>query len=117
MANWPVTLPQSPLIDGFSRTLRKHKQSFEPEGGKSKDVLFFTAVPEIMSVSFNVDKAQYDTLQTFYKVTTLFGTQYFTFADPHTGSNINVRFIGDGITYTPISDRHYRADFNLETLP
>lgn len=117
MSAWPTTLPTTPLISGFNRTYMEHKDTFKPTGGKSTDVLYFTAVPEIFTVSFLVNKSQRAILHNFYKVTTLFGTQYFTFTDPETFDTIQVRFVGTPPAYVAESDNWFKASFQLETLP
>lgn len=117
MSSWPATLPQSPLIEGFNRALMTHKSTFNPTGGKSKDTLFFTAVPEIWNVSFVVNTQQLTTFNNFYRVTTLFGTQYFTFKDPQTGAVTQVKFQGDPPRQEPVSHQSFRISFNLETKP
>lgn len=117
MSAWPNTLPVSPLIEGFSRAYIKHKDVFNPTGGKATEILYFTAVPEILEVNFLLNKEQLATFNTFYRVTTLFGTQYFTFKDPQTGDTVQVRFVGDPPSKVAESDRHYRVSFQLETLP
>lgn len=117
MSVWPNTLPQSPLLEGFARVYRQNKISFQPEGGKSKDVLFFTAVPEVMNLQFVLNESQRQTFVTFYKTTTLFGTQYFTFTDPNTNQSISVRFSGEPPNISALSDRFFNVTFQLETLP
>lgn len=117
MSAWPNTLPVSPLIDGYSRAYIKHKGVFNPTGGKATEILYYTAVPELLEVSFLLHKSQLTIFDTFYRVTTLFGTQYFTFKDPQYGVTISVRFFGDPPSKVPESDQHYKVSFQLETLP
>lgn len=116
MATWPSLLPQSPLIDGFNRQKRQNRRSFEPEGGKSSHILFYTAVPEVLSVSFVMDETQRQTFEDFYDIDTLFGTQAFDFTDPNTGNTVNARFVGEPPNIEPNGPYLYTVSFELEIV-
>lgn len=117
MATWPASLPQSPLVNGFSRQKLQNRRSFEPEGGKSTHILFYSAVPEIMEVSFIMDESQRQTFNTFYENDTLFGTQPFTFKDPQTQNDVTVRFVGDPPDTQETGPFLVTISFELEILP
>lgn len=117
MSNWPATLPQSPLIEGFSRRKRKNKREFTSQGGTTKSVLFYTAVPEILNLRFFLTKEQQETLEEFYDIGTTFGTETFTIPDPVRNETIVVKFIGDPPQYEPVGDIYWVATFELERQP
>lgn len=116
MVTWPTSLPQSPLIEGFSRQKRQNRRTFEPEAGKSKHILFYTAVPETMDLNFIMDESQRQTFESFYENDVLFGTQTFDFPDPNTGNTITVRFIGEPPNVESNGPFLYNISFELEAI-
>ena len=118
MSQWPSNLPQSPLVDGFSRRKKKGKSEFESQGGTTKSVVFFTAVPEIMKFRLFLDNDQQrQDLQAFYDNTLLFGTKAFDIDDPNTGQQMTAKFVGDPPNFSPIGATYWVAEFDLEVAP
>lgn len=117
MSNWPSTLPPSPLINGFGRQKRSAKQEFQPEGGTSKPVVFYTAVPDVLDVRFLINNDQRETLNNFYENELLFGTQSFNFTDPQSGQTEIFRFIGGPPDYSPQGPFLFVVSFTLEKQP
>ena len=118
MAQWPSNLPQSPLIDGFSRQKRQNRREFQPEGGKSTSVLFYTAVPDVLEISLYLrGEQQRQDFEDFYDNTLLFGTQPFDFTDPQTGTVGQFRFVGSQPEFDPSGFTDFIVSFTLEKLP
>ena len=117
MSTWPSSLPATPLLQRFRRQSVDNKQEFQPEGGRSKSLVFYTNVPETFRVRFFLeDNTQRETLETFYRTTTNFGTQRFTFTDPQSGNSVTARFLSRP-EYTTIDGTKLHADFELEIDP
>lgn len=95
-----------------------NKREFEPEGGKTKAIVFYTAVPDVLSVQFYLEgNAQREAFEQFYNITTTFGTQPFTFKDPSSGVEKTMRFVGDPPQYRVVGYEDYTAAVDIEVLP
>lgn len=77
MANWPTTLPQSPISDGYSATPQDNTIRSNKEAGPQKVRPRFTAVSDTVNMSVIVDAQQSDLLQQFYDVDCVFGALPF----------------------------------------
>lgn len=111
MMMYPDTLP-SPLLRGFRRQRRENKSTFNPQGGQPRTVVFYTAVPEILTMSLHLTVEQKQIFEQFYK-DTLFGTQLFEWVDPEDGSVAYYRFVGSPPNYQAVG-LDYRVNFQLE---
>lgn len=112
--NWPNELPQSPLLEGFSRQKQENRSRFDPQGGRSKHVVFYTSVPEVIEMEMFLDQSQKDRFESFYEVDTLFGTQEFTIPDPNKNQTILVKFIGDPPLFRNVGFKDWIVQFALE---
>lgn len=111
--NWPDTLPQIWLQDGYQETLPNVVQRTEMDAGPAKARRRFTAQVTPFKAKMNMTAAQKGYLEIFYNTTTAGGALSFTF--PHDGSDV-LRF-----TKPPVfSDKggcNWGVDFDLEQLP
>jgi len=118
MASWPSTVPQSPLIDGFRRQKRQNRRDFDPEGGKSTSILFYTAVADVLEIEIYLEgEQQRQDFEDFYDNDILFGTQPFDYLDPQTEQIGQFRFVGAPPEFTPQGHRDFIVSFTLEKLP
>ena len=111
--SWPSTLPQRPLLRNYRRQKRDNRREFDPDGGRSTAIRFFTDVPDVVSVSFFLDLDQKDTLDNFYADT---GVDTFDIPDPETGTTVTARFVGGPPQYNTVGGRFTVAQFEIEIL-
>ena len=116
MADWPSTLPQSPLVRNLSSNLRENKREFRPDGGRSTALRMFTNVPEVFSVSFFMDLSQLNTFNDFYENVTNFGIDRFNFTHPYTGNTVEARFVGDPPDVNVTGGVNFIVSFEVELL-
>jgi len=87
-ANWPGTLPDRPLFDGWSWTPQDNKASFQPDVGPSIDRRRGTAVAFEYDARFPpLSDAQVGYFETFFHTTLVGGTLHFLWADPVSGTS------------------------------
>jgi hypothetical protein len=113
--SWPTTLPPSPLLEGFSREKRNPMGVFNPQGGQSKVIAFYTAVPDVLTFSMFLTQPQRAILDNFFITTCLSGTKPFSFKDPDTGVVSQFRFIEGPPQYSSVG-QYYTANITLEKL-
>lgn len=115
METWPSTLPQYPLVEGYSRTPQDSVLKFQTETGRAKERNRATAMPDSITERYVLEPSQRDTLDTFYKVTTKRGTVTFTKIEPETGLVKEYKF--DGPPEINRVGTLYTATCKLELLP
>lgn len=121
MPDWPLTLPQRPLIQGFSRTPGPAVLRSAMEVGPEKVRQRTTAVADPMACTFRMTSAQLATFETFYKTTLGYGVERFDMPDPITGSTITVRMVGGSgsppynVTYA--NPDRYNVAITFEVMP
>ena len=113
MATWPSTLPQSPLLAGFSRSKRNPSVEFNPDGGKTTSLVFYTAVPDVMNFNLLLFPAQRTILNNFYFTTLVGGQLTFDFRDPDDNSIKTWRFVGGPPSFTS-QGTNYLASMTFE---
>ena len=86
---------------------------FNPEGGKSTALVFYTAVPTVMNFNMLVTPQQRQTLENFYLVTLVGGQREFEFRDPDTGDLKVWRFTGGPPSFRS-QDTFYLASMTFE---
>jgi hypothetical protein len=123
MPAYPATLPQYPVDGGFNDERQQAFIKSQMDSGAPKKRKVFTAAIRNWQWTTILNGTQRATFDTFYITTINEGTDSFTIPDPVDGETITVRFTkspswsviqGSGDT---ISNRYWRATFNLEILP
>lgn len=92
MANWPATLPQTPLIGGYSDTPQDSVLRSEFDG-YTKQRNRFTAVLDVVTERYYLTRSQYTTFKDFYTNTLGNGADEFVKQDPTDGINKAYRFV------------------------
>ena len=116
MADWPSTLPQIPLENGFSESPPDTTIRTKMDAGPAKIRRRFTANVRPISLSFILRKAQIATLDTFYTTTTLSGSAPFSWLSPRTSSPESFRFTAPP-EYVKISGDFWAVSLKLEQMP
>lgn len=112
--DWPSTLPQFPLSDGYSEVAQDGVIRSMPDAGAAKVRRRFTAVATYLSVRYQLTATEKGYLDTFYRTTTRGGTIRFNWPHPE-GGTVEARF------RTPPAfsalDVEVIASFEMEVLP
>ena len=110
--NWPDTLPQGWLIDGYQETLPDVVQRTEMDAGPAKSRRRFTCQVTPIKARLLLTDTEKGYLETFFNTTTAGGSLSFTY--PHDGSDV-LRFVKSPTISK--SGLHWSVDFELEKLP
>lgn len=92
MANWPATLPQSPLLEGFDDTPQNSVLRSEFDG-YTKQRNRYTAVLNNVTERYYMTQAQFTTFVNFYTSTLSNGSEEFIKPDPVLGVDKAYRFV------------------------
>jgi len=112
---WPTTLPQEPLVEGFSGTPQNTLIRTSMDAGPEKVRRRFTAASEYYTVSWIMTDAQFTTFRGFFNDTIAGGSEEFEMKHPITGETALVRFRGP---YQFVSTgAHWRISAVIEVLP
>ncbi len=112
---WPTTLPQEPLVEGFSGTPQNTLIRTSMDAGPEKTRRRFTAASEYYTVSWIMTDAQFTTFRGFFNDTIAGGSEEFEMNHPVTGETVLVRFRGP---YQFVSTGvHWRISAEIEVLP
>lgn len=117
MADWPLSLPQNPLQDGFSEDLPRLTVATEMDAGPAKIRRRFTAGVTKYQFEFVMTLAQLNTFKTFYETTTQGGSVKFGFPDPYTTTLTDFRFDTENVPQVKSDNGYYRVSVQMEKLP
>jgi hypothetical protein len=88
MASWPASLPQKPLLGGWSWAPRDNRVSFQPDAGPAIERRRGTAVVHEYEARFPpLTKAQVAEFETFFEDTLVSGTLRYSWDDPVSGES------------------------------
>lgn len=114
MATWPMTLPQSPLIEGFSDTPQDSVLRSKMDG-YTKQRNRYTAALSDVEESYLLTPAQYADFKTFYFSTLGNGAATFTKPNPEAGTTDLYQFAAPfDATFNGVQ---YKVKLTLERLP
>ena len=113
MAAWPATLPQSPLVEGYSEETPDLVVRTSMDEGPAKIRRRFTANVRNITHNYLLTQAQVATLDTFFVTTLAGGALTFTFINPRTAATDTYRFRSQP-TYVPVSGSLWRTRLDLE---
>lgn len=116
MPSWPVSLPASPLAEGFSETPPATSLRTEMDQGPAKMRQRTTAGVGRLGFSLLLSLAQVQILDEFFRNDTKGGSLSFSFAHPRGGAAITCRFI-EPPRYQAATGAWFRAQLSLEVLP
>ena len=116
MADWPITLPISPLSDGYSETEDNNIIRTKMGTGPAKIRRRATAVPSKIGVAYILDKTQIAILDDFYSATLKSGSLSFNYTHPRTSVVENTRFLKPP-EYSSQNGEYFSVSLQLEILP
>ena len=116
MSEWPATLPQNLLIDGFSKSPANLMIRSQMDAGPAKVRRRFTAGVKPIQGEIKLTEAQLDTFKTFFNDTLIGGTLRFDWIDPDDGTTeVEMRFVEPPV-WTREGDL-FVVEMSLEIMP
>ena len=113
-ATWPASLPQSPLIEGYSDVPQDSVLRFNMDGF-TKQRNRYTAVIHDVTEFYLLTPAQFNTFLTFYKNTLSNGSKDFIKKEPVSQLDKVYRFSAPySFEFNGVS---YRVELTMEILP
>ena len=116
MPAWPITLPASPLVEGFRETPPDTVLRSPMDQGPAKLRRRTTAGTGALSLTYLLSRAQVNALMDFFNDTLAGGSLPFDFTHPVNGATLACRF-RQMPAYAPVNAEYFRAAIELEVLP
>ncbi len=116
MVTWPVTLPVSPLLDGFVETVPETVIRSQMDSGPDKVRNRTTAGVRLFSMSFIMSKTETALFDDFYLNDLNGGAVSFDFTHPRTGETLSMRVVKPP-AYTAQNSKYFRIKLETEALP
>lgn len=111
---WPESLPQLPLLEGFSTSPQDSVIRGKMDGYTKQRTRFTAAMLEVNEV-YLMSREQYQTFRDFHNNTLKNGGREFIKRDPETGIDQFYRFSGK---YVPsFNGIQYKVKLPLEQIP
>jgi hypothetical protein len=118
MAVWPPTLPQSPMIEGYTESAPEGLLRTQMETGPAKLRRRYTSAPRRFMLRVALTKAQVETLDSFFVNTCALGALDFDWTHPRTGSAVTYRWVSKPGYRPDAGDPNtWYADLDLEVMP
>lgn len=114
MAQWPASLPQSPLLEGFSDTPQDTVIRSGFIGG-DKQRNRYTAAVHNVTENYLMTPAQFQTFLEFFRDTLKNGSLTFDKEDPVEGGFRTYQMVAP--YQAPRAGLHYRVQLTMEKLP
>lgn len=115
--DWPITLPQALLINGYAEAPANTSLRTAMDAGPAKVRRRFTAGVRPISGQIIVTTAQLAILKTFYNITSQSGALRFNWNDPlDSTTGVEMRFAAEP-NWVPISGSKFQVSLDLEILP
>lgn len=117
---WPISLPDSPLLDGYETRRKNSKLRTSVDAGLDKVRNRYRAVPVEVSEAFIMSKSEKEAFQNFHDNTCDGGAERFIRDNPETGISREYRFIDEPAYLVIGHDKTgpiYRVELFLELMP
>ena len=115
MATWPVTLPQTPLAEGYHSTPQDNVLRSEMDAGPEKARRRFTAKSEYITCQWDLSGAELIIFENFFEDDILDGSIEFDFPHPQDGGTVSA-MIRAPYEKEPMAHR-WRVHTEIEILP
>ncbi len=115
MATWPDTLPQQPLVEGFSGTVQDTLIRTSMDAGPEKIRRRFTAASEYFTLTWFMTKQQLNTFISFFNNDIAGGSLEFEMVHPLTSEPALMRF--RGVYKISLAGTGYLVNAEIEVLP
>jgi len=117
MPSWPLTLPQAPMVNGFSKKLRVNFVSTQVAQGYQRRRRRFTGkIHDILVDLPPLTTEELETFETFYNSTLESGSLEFDWQDFSTDPReaVTYRFGDAPPNISAATDRRWNVSFSLE---
>ena len=114
--DWPSSLPDNLLVDGYQETPPDLLIRTEMEEGPGKIRRWGTGNVREITGELILDLSEVDTLDDFYLNTLKGGALRFNWNDPRSGDSVEMRF-REQPEYSGLSGNIFRARLRLEIMP
>lgn len=115
METWLLTLPQSPLINGYTSNRVPNQTNFQTDVGPAKTRRRSTAVPIMVKENYVLTTAQKISLENFYSVALKDGSDAFVKPNPETGTTSVYKFVNPPVFNT--AGIYWTTTLELEIQP
>lgn len=95
-ATWPSSLPQEPLVSGYTEDQQSQVVRTQTETGPAKQRKRYTTPVETFQMTFRMTDSEVTTFKDFYQNTLGGGSTSFTYTNPRDGSSYTLRFRNAG---------------------
>jgi len=116
MANWPSSLPDYLLVQGYNESFPNTTIRTQMEEGPAKVRRWGTAAIRPITGTQILNQSEYEDLDTFYNTTTQGGSLRFDWTHPITGDSVEFRFVSPP-TVAAVGNCNFQVTLNLEILP
>jgi len=118
---WPTSLPQKPLVDGYSREVPNNVIRSSMDTGSDKVRKRGNGKPQVVKATYAMTAAQRDTLETFIRDSIAYGAICFNWPHPELNKLVRARLkaSSDGVcTFQPYKDtRWWQTQLTFEIWP
>jgi hypothetical protein len=116
MPNWPFTLPQAPIAEGYQESPGETVIRTPMDIGPAKQRRCYTVGIPQLTVTWELEGSEVDTFQTFFENTLEGGALSFEMPHPRTGGSISVRFVKPP-AWRSVLGTGWQVQTVLEVLP
>jgi len=117
-AQWPATLPQKPLANGFQEVLPNQVIGTQMDAGPKKLRRRFTAAVRPFAMTIKVRSALVETFDSFFVTDCAAGSLPFDWVHPRTGAASTYQFVAGQVPqYAPAGGDWWLITMTLELLP
>ena len=119
VATWPITLPQSPLVDNYSEGKGQGRRFSQTDTGPGKVFRKTSSAGRPLKCSFFMTNAQLSIFELFFRDDIDEGSLPFNLPNPRGAGSFLVRFKADAVPdwQSPNGGLHWYVKCELEILP
>ena len=117
MPAWPATLPQAPLVDGYSETAPDLIARSPTAVGWAKTRRRATAGPTRITATYRLTGDQLDDFDTFVDDDLANRTLAFDWPHPRSGTSVSVRIVAVPVVVPANGADRWTVGLTLETMP
>lgn len=114
-AIWPTTLPDCPLLDGFSESTVDSRLITSVDAGLTKIRNRYVSVPTLVTERYILNKSQFLAFKDWWNNDTKRGAERFIKTNPITGNDVEYRFVD--VYEMNMIGILYEINLSLEILP
>ena len=115
---WPLTLPTSPLVNGYAESIPDNLIRSSMSAGPAKVRRRSISMPWTFSATFSFTQTQLATFKTFFSDVIMHGALRFTFNLPSDGTSIECRIVtSQNMAISQACPGQWHVTLTFEVLP